>query len=120
VKKAARGKQVIVETGWPSAGDSCGRAVPSMANANAYLKNFLSWANSRGVKYYYFEAFDELWKVRSEGSVGSHWGVWDQNGVLKPGMGAILGMLLPARNNVREDTCMINRRRPLRILPARR
>jgi exo-beta-1,3-glucanase (GH17 family) len=91
VKKAARGKQVIVETGWPSAGTPCGSAVPSIANANAFLKGFMSWANANSVKYYYFEAFDELWKVRSEGEVGAHWGVWDQNGALKDGMGAILG-----------------------------
>jgi exo-beta-1,3-glucanase (GH17 family) len=91
VKKAAKGKQVIVETGWPSAGSACASAVPSIANANTFLKSFMSWANSNGVKYYYFEAFDELWKVRSEGDVGAHWGVWDQNGALKPGMGTILG-----------------------------
>jgi len=91
VKSAARGKQVIVETGWPSAGSPCGSAVASIANANTFLKGFMAWANANGVKYYYFEAFDELWKVRSEGDVGAHWCVWDQNGALKPGMGAILG-----------------------------
>ncbi|MHB8895716.1 MAG: glycosyl hydrolase family 17 protein [Candidatus Geothermincolia bacterium] len=91
VKKAARGKQVIVETGWPSAGQTVGAAVPGIANANAFLKAFIAWSNANAVKYYYFEAFDELWKVRSEGAVGAHWGVWDQNGDLKPGMGAILG-----------------------------
>lgn len=92
VKKAAAGKKVIVETGWPSAGQKVGSAVPSPTNAASFLKNFVAWANANGVQYYYFEAFDELWKVENEGAVGSHWGVWDQNGMLKPGMGDILGV----------------------------
>jgi len=91
VKTAAKGKHVIVETGWPSAGQTCGAAVPSSSNANTFLSRFMTWAKTNGVKYYYFEAFDELWKTRSEGAVGAHWGVWDQNGALKPGMSAILG-----------------------------
>ncbi len=89
--KAARGKQVIVETGWPSAGQTIGAAVPGAGNAATFLKNFITWADSRGVKYYYFEAFDELWKASREGGVGSHWGIWDQNGTLKPRMSAVLG-----------------------------
>lgn len=89
--KAAQGKQVIVETGWPSAGQTIGAAVPGAGNAATFLKNFGTWADSRGVKYYYFEAFDELWKASREDGVGSHWGIWDQNGTLKPRMSAVLG-----------------------------
>lgn len=83
VKANAEGKEVIVETGWPSAGDAQGKAVPSSKNAARYLSEFTSWARSNGVRYFYFEAFDEPWKSRAEGSVGGHWGLWDRDGYLK-------------------------------------
>lgn len=93
VKQAAGGKEVIVETGWPSAGDANGAALPGMKNSCTYLQGFMSWARSNNVRYFYFEAFDELWKASREGSVGAHWGIWDQNGKLKPGMDTVLGMV---------------------------
>ncbi|MGD0115337.1 MAG: glycosyl hydrolase family 17 protein [Dehalococcoidia bacterium] len=86
VKTVAGGKQVLVsETGWPSDGDPYGNAVPSPENAALYFSNFVSWARTGGVGYLYFEAFDESWKI-SEGTQGPHWGVWDKDGNLKPGM----------------------------------
>jgi exo-beta-1,3-glucanase (GH17 family) len=84
VKAKAGSKEVIVETGWPSAGESRWNAVPSTKNAARYLSEFTSWAQTRGVRYFYFEAFDESWKSRTEGSVGGHWGLWDKDGHLKP------------------------------------
>jgi exo-beta-1,3-glucanase (GH17 family) len=90
VQAAAGGKKVIVsETGWPSAGDSIGGAVPSPANAAQYFLDFTTWARAEQVEYFYFEAFDEAWKAASEGPQGAHWGVWDKNGLLKPGMDAV-------------------------------
>lgn len=83
----AGSKEVIVsEGGWPSAGDSKGEAVPSQENASFFFLNFVSWARVKNVSYFYFEAFDEPWKINSEGSVGPHWGVWDKNSVMKLGM----------------------------------
>ena len=80
----AGGKELIVsETGWPSAGDTLGDAVPSVENACYYFLNFVSWARAEGVSYFYFAAYDELWKANHEGPQGAHWGVWDKNGVLK-------------------------------------
>jgi exo-beta-1,3-glucanase (GH17 family)/chitodextrinase len=80
-------KEIIVgETGWPSGGASKESAVPSPENAARYFLNFVSWARALNRKYYYFEAFDEAWKIREEGAVGTHWGVWTQNGETKPGM----------------------------------
>jgi len=92
VKKAAGSlKDVEVETGWPSDGNPKGPADPSQANANWFLRNFTSWAQKRGVKYFYFEAFDEPWKAASlEGSVGSHWGLFDDQAQLKPGVAQAL------------------------------
>jgi exo-beta-1,3-glucanase (GH17 family) len=90
VQKAAPGKKVIVETGWPSAGKVIGGAVPSEANAARYLKEFMQWAYNHNVEYFYFEAFDELWKDSREGSCGSHWGLWTVDEALKPGIDSVI------------------------------
>lgn len=89
VRAASGGKPVIVsESGWPSAGNTIGSAVPSASNASAFFLNFVSWARANGTPYFYFEAFDESWKAVYEGPQGAAWGIWDKNGVLKPGMQA--------------------------------
>lgn len=81
------GKKIIVgETGWPSRGDTIGSAVPSPENAAAYFNGFSEWAEQQGVEYFYFEAFDELWKELFENPQGAHWGIWDENLSFKPGM----------------------------------
>ena len=95
IKEAAGGKEVIVETGWPSGGDANGDAVPGPENAARYLADFMSWAEARGVDYFYFEAFDEPWKADREGSVGAHWGVWDNDGLLKESMKQVIDSDLP-------------------------
>ena len=87
VKALAGSKEVMVfETGWPSGGVNNGSAVVSPENAASYFINFVSWAKAKSVNYFYFEAMDETWKAAVEGPQGSHWGIWDKNGVLKPGM----------------------------------
>jgi exo-beta-1,3-glucanase (GH17 family) len=94
---ASGGKQVLVsETGWPSAGNQIGKAIPSPENASFHFLNFVSWARAEGVDYFYFEAFDESWKAAPEGPQGAHWGVWDKDGNLKPGMQAVFdGQTIP-------------------------
>ncbi len=87
-----KNKPIIVsETGWPSAGDTIKSAVPSPENSVKYFNDFVSWAHKNNVQYFYFEAFDETWKANSEGSHGAHWGIWDKDGNMKPGMETILG-----------------------------
>jgi exo-beta-1,3-glucanase (GH17 family) len=87
VVAAAEGKPVIVsESGWPSGGDSVGSAVPSPTNAAEYFRQFVSWARATAVDYFYFEATDEPWKAANEGPQGARFGVWTEDGVLKPGM----------------------------------
>ncbi len=87
VTAKAGGKPVVVsETGWPSCGDRRGDAVPSPENASSYFLNFVSWARANNVSYFYFEAFDESWKVKDEGPQGACWGIWNKSGNLKPGM----------------------------------
>ncbi|MBL7737608.1 MAG: hypothetical protein JNK14_00185 [Chitinophagaceae bacterium] len=88
----SQGKEIVVaETGWPSEGESEGLAVPSPVNASTFFLHFTSWAKTKQVKYFYFEAFDETWKgTTREGLRGAHWGIWEKNaGVLKPGMDSV-------------------------------
>ena len=88
VKAVAGGKKIIIETGWPTAGQANGQAVPSSANAAKYLKDFMAWAKTNNVDYYYFESFDESWK--DEGGCGAHWGLWTTGATLKPEISAVL------------------------------
>ena len=77
-KQAAGGKKVIItETGWPSGGDPLGVAEPGYENALQYFINAQKWTRSEGIEMFYFSAFDEGWKVGTEGSVGAFWGLWD-------------------------------------------
>jgi len=94
---ASGGKQVIIgETGWPSAGNVIGHAIPSPENAAAYWVNFVSWARARGVEYFYFEAIDEPWKAQDEGPQGAHWGLWEVSSQLKTGMMQVFnGVTIP-------------------------
>ena len=79
LNSAAGGKEVIVsETGWPSAGNPVGDAIPSPDNASFYFRNFVSWARADQVKYFYFEAYDEPWKATPPAQPQeAHWGSVD-------------------------------------------
>jgi exo-beta-1,3-glucanase (GH17 family) len=86
IQSAAPGKKVIVsETGWPSAGNQIGEAVPSPANAADFLKTFVSWARNKNVEYFWFSAYDEPNKAAIAGPQEAHWGIWTASGDLKPG-----------------------------------
>ena len=77
-KQAAQGKKVIItETGWPSEGDPLGVAEPGYENALKYFINAQRWSQKEDIEMFYFSAFDEGWKVGTEGSVGAFWGLWD-------------------------------------------
>jgi uncharacterized protein (TIGR03437 family) len=79
---------VIGESGWPSAGNAHGAAIPSVANANLYAQQFLTWANASHIPNFYFEFYDENWKASYEGPQGAHFGILDANAVVKPGTDA--------------------------------
>ena len=90
VQSAFPGKQIVIgETGWPSAGPAYGGAVPGEANQARYVNEFVNWARAKHVQYFYFDAFDEDWKIHEKG-VGTHWGLYQQNGVLKSALNALL------------------------------
>ena len=80
VKQAQPAKKIIItETGWPSEGEALGAAEPSYNNALKYFINAQTWARKEGIDLFYFAAFDEAWKVGTEGSVGAFWGLWDKD-----------------------------------------
>jgi len=82
--RAANGKKVVIsETGWPTAGASCGAAVPSYENAMRYFINTYLWAEQEDIDVFYFSSFDEAWKTGDEGDVGAYWGLWDKDGNFK-------------------------------------
>jgi exo-beta-1,3-glucanase (GH17 family) len=68
---------VVAEIGWPSNGSRAGQAVPSAAHQALFVRRFLQEAQARGLDYYLIEAFDQPWKVASEGRAGAYWGLWD-------------------------------------------
>ena len=74
---------IIGETGWPSGGEPNGEAIPSQDNQKKFMRDFLNLAYYYNIPYFYFEAFDERWKIRSESSAGANWGIYYSNGTLK-------------------------------------
>jgi len=83
---------VIGETGWPSAGESRGDAVPSLENQYKFYTDFLRLAEQENVEFYYFAPFDERWKTGEPGGVGTHWGLEYEDRTTKH---EIQGVLLP-------------------------
>lgn len=74
---------VIGETGWPSGGPDHGRAVPDPVNQRRFLTGIVEWTRSEGVELLYFSYADEQWKVRDEGAVGAHWGLFNADRTMK-------------------------------------
>jgi exo-beta-1,3-glucanase (GH17 family) len=92
LKDLAGSKQVVIsETGWPSAGEVHGAAVPSETNAAQYFLNFVTWAKDNNVQYNYFEFCDESWKG-PDSNIEAHWGLFEVHGntfSLKPGIQSV-------------------------------
>ncbi|RLN96136.1 hypothetical protein BBJ28_00014143 [Nothophytophthora sp. Chile5] len=82
---AARGKKVVVgETGWASAGSDPKASIASPANAARYFQDFYNMAQQQGLEFFYFEAFDEEWKITSSNAtVEGHFGLFHADGTLK-------------------------------------
>ncbi|MBI1273392.1 MAG: glycosyltransferase [Alphaproteobacteria bacterium] len=84
VQQAFPGKHVVIgEVGWPSEGQWVKAAEPSRINQAKFIRTFLNTATEKQIDYSVVEAFDQPWKRRIEGTVGSHWGIWDRNGHTK-------------------------------------
>jgi len=74
------GKDVVIaEIGWPS--DGALNWKTSVANEKLNYGTTRSWVSgknflNRAFSTYWFEMFDEPWKVAEEGAWGSHWGLY--------------------------------------------
>lgn len=78
LQSAFPGKHIVIaEVGWPSDGRMREAAVASTSNQSLFLRRFLRLARQEGYLYYIVEAFDQPWKVRTEGTAGAYWGLYD-------------------------------------------
>lgn len=76
--EAFPGKEVIIgEVGWPSAGRMRESALPSPANQARVIQDVLALAKRDNFRVNVIEAFDAPWKRALEGTVGGHWGLFD-------------------------------------------
>jgi exo-beta-1,3-glucanase (GH17 family) len=72
------GKEILIgETGWPSMGRMRDAALPTRSNQARVVSEILDLAKRENFRVNLFEAYDELWKRRLEGTVGGYWGVFD-------------------------------------------
>jgi exo-beta-1,3-glucanase (GH17 family)/cellulose synthase/poly-beta-1,6-N-acetylglucosamine synthase-like glycosyltransferase len=72
------GKPIVIsEVGWPSNGRRNKGSEASLENQTRFLRRFLQRAEQEDYTYYIMEAFDQVWKRREEGAIGSYWGVYD-------------------------------------------
>ncbi|MFA6407091.1 MAG: glycosyltransferase [Candidatus Paceibacterota bacterium] len=84
IQSLFKGKEVFVgEIGWPSEGPERKASVPSLVNQAQFITAFIQRAESSGIRYNLFEAFDQPWKMFDEGRAGAHWGILKANGSLK-------------------------------------
>ena len=91
IKSKFPNKLVIIgETGYPSAGQKNGLAIPTATNQSAFFNEFIKLANKGNIPYFYFDVFDEDWKKTDEGEAGNHWGLYDINGKPKPSLTNVL------------------------------
>jgi glucan 1,3-beta-glucosidase len=78
VAAAFPGKEVMIgEFGWPSAGRMREEALPSPANQARVVADVLARGRREQFRVNLIEAFDQPWKRQLEGTVGGHWGLFD-------------------------------------------
>ena len=105
MKEQFPGKRVVIgETGWPSGGKKKGSAVPSPENQARFFSDFTKLAKQEGIEYFWFDMFDEKWKAAQEGEVGAHWGVYNQDGSLKPAF----KQLLPVQDSINRPPAKVS------------
>jgi len=72
------GKEIVIgEVGWPSAGRMREGALPSPANQARVIADVLERGRREHFRVNVIEAFDQPWKRALEGTVGGHWGLFD-------------------------------------------
>lgn len=72
------GKEIVIgETGWPSAGRMRESALPSRANQARVIQDIFARGKRDNFRVNVIEAYDQPWKRYLEGTVGGHWGLFD-------------------------------------------
>jgi len=75
------GKEILIgEIGWPSEGRMRDGALPSRTNQARVVSELIDLARRENFRVNLFEAYDEPWKQRIEGTVGGYWGLFDSVG----------------------------------------
>ena len=78
VAAAFPGKEILIgEAGWPSHGRMRDGALASRVNQARFISEILDRARRHNFRVNLFEAYDEPWKRRWEGTVGGYWGLFD-------------------------------------------
>ncbi|KAK2733343.1 hypothetical protein FQN57_002163 [Myotisia sp. PD_48] len=87
--KDAKKPQYISEVGWPTGGGQAKGSVAGIPELNQFLEDWVCQALKNDTKYFWFEAFDEPWKVQYN-EPGKEWedkwGLMDPARNLKPGV----------------------------------
>ncbi|KAI1260371.1 glycoside hydrolase superfamily [Xylariaceae sp. FL1019] len=97
--KSDSNKNVISEIGWPTQGGTdCGSdevlkcdngAVATIDGLNTVLDTWVCQALANGTNYFWFEMFDEPWKIKYNNGTQNwedHWGILDVDRNLKEGV----------------------------------
>jgi exo-beta-1,3-glucanase (GH17 family) len=97
--KTDNSMNIIAETGWPSQGGmSCGNSwqtdcpdgsVAGIEQLNTFMEDWVCRALDEGTEYFWFEAFDEPWKImfNTDGKEWEdHWGLLTVDRKLKEGV----------------------------------
>ncbi|KFA61796.1 hypothetical protein S40285_05596 [Stachybotrys chlorohalonatus IBT 40285] len=95
--KSNTSRNIISETGWPTGGGThCGGpatcaagSVAGVDELNQFMDDWVCQALANGTNYFWFEAFDEPWKIRfnEDGKEWEDkWGLMDVNRNLKDGV----------------------------------
>lgn len=97
--KSDKKQNVISEIGWPSQGGmDCGsdsvtncpdQAVAGISQMNQLMEDWVCDALTNGTNYFWFEMFDEPWKIQfntASQQWEDHWGLMDINRNLKDGV----------------------------------
>ncbi|MCW5702808.1 MAG: beta-(1-6) glucans synthase [Bradyrhizobium sp.] len=78
VVAAFPGKEILIgETGWPSYGRMRESSLASRINQARFISEILQRAERGKFRVNLFEAYDEPWKRKWEGTVGGYWGSFD-------------------------------------------
>lgn len=72
------GKEVVfAEAGWPSEGRMRGGSLPSRVNQARAVQEMLAAGKAGNFRVHLYEAFDQRWRMSTEGTAGANFGLFD-------------------------------------------